>query len=985
MRKTNRSIFVFSLLFFAVGISLPARAAWVWSPEAGKFINPDETVQETPQKQFDYAQDFYKKKDLKEAADQFRILIKRYPGSQVAPESQFRLGTIYEELGDYYRAFRAYRDLLTRYPQSDRVAEAVEREYRIGNLFLSGQKGKVMGVAILSAGPRAVEVFKHIVDAAPFSDYGDKARFQLGLAYKKTNQFEEAIQTFQGLIDQHPQSTLIPQARYQIADTSYLQSVVATRDQRVMDRAAEEIERFLTRYPNSTVSEKATRLRQEIDEKNAEKNYRVALFYEKENYLDSAFIYYRDVSARYSHTSWGKKAAERLQALEKPAEFLKSQENVAASQKQKLRDQLKAEGSNPAKKKELEWQIKQTEKQEKELRKSKPETLKRRKSALELKEQNLREKWKALKKKKKFFSKNLSPDLEAAFKRWEASLQKEQSDLEREQMQIKEWGRSLGVKTTPFYNELIPFGKDAPSPLEQLHQVEAKRFREIASKQTKILREKEKLYREYEKFLNFKSTTSLQNPAHDEVREKLEKEVVEMEELDRQLQEKEALYQKNYGTPSWQAVLRVPGKVIERSARRLNPFEGNARKDWESKSPEELKVLHKQWQEKITEQKKLAETISHAFDNELERAEENRLTSKIEEPQNVSSLRHAIKQLEREIRGRYNEIQDRNDKKNALLEELEQTLHGKKHKGALSQIAAPVRGAYGAGKAFIFGLPDRGVTITNEAKQVSPKEENQAVIRSLKEAIELESILIEARNREIEQFKRELEALRAQASLEKTQPARPLLVKIPYVFVREAVVSANKLVPRKDQHEKLIEQLNKETAILEQMKKDLTNLEIVLQEKGSKAPAERQSLPQTPAVPVPDQKTLQDEIHALEKRLELLRADYERQREGYEKIRWNKIFSGRPKVRPKKLRAVEKDLTSLIEDERKIHEEEKLLLFKKKALLQQLAAGPTAEIFSKELSAAKQQIDVRLHKIEKQKIASDQELKRLQPPVHPVS
>jgi len=474
-------------LFFIVSLAAcvspdsSAFAAWVWSPEAGKFVNAEAEVQGSPQEQYDYAMEFYKQKDLKKAADQMRLLLKKFPSSNVAPEGQFRLGVIYEDMGDFFRAFRAYRDLLQRYPQTERMNEAIEREFRIGNLFLSGRRAKLLGLSILPSTPKAIEVFKHIVETAPYSELGDRAEFHLGLAYKKANRFDEAIETFQDLVSHHPKSHLVPQARFQIADSSYLQSVAATRDQRVIDRASKEIDQFLQAYPESSVSDKAAKLRQEIDEKNAEKNYRIGLFYEKENYLDSAFIYYRDVAARYPHTQWGPKAEERVKALEKPDEFLKSQEKEVQAKKGALLAELQSlTPMDSGQKEEMEWELKRLEKEEKEIQKSKPATLKRRRAALRQKEKELKQKRRNLSKKKKRFAKNPSSDLVAAFERWESSLEKEQADLVREKMKIEQWERNLDVSTAPFYAPLVPFGREAPSPVEQVHQVEAKRLADLA-------------------------------------------------------------------------------------------------------------------------------------------------------------------------------------------------------------------------------------------------------------------------------------------------------------------------------------------------------------------------------------------------------------------------------------------------------------------------------------------------------------------------
>ncbi|MBI4711533.1 MAG: hypothetical protein HY767_03610 [Candidatus Omnitrophica bacterium] len=74
-----------------------ASADWVWSPEQGKFINTESETQCGADDIFDNALDLYKEKKLDKAAEQFKIVLKQYPKSRVAPESQYRLGTIFEE------------------------------------------------------------------------------------------------------------------------------------------------------------------------------------------------------------------------------------------------------------------------------------------------------------------------------------------------------------------------------------------------------------------------------------------------------------------------------------------------------------------------------------------------------------------------------------------------------------------------------------------------------------------------------------------------------------------------------------------------------------------------------------------------------------------------------------------------------------------------------------------------------------------------
>lgn len=978
--------FVILTLLFS-SLTSPAFAAWVWSPESGKFINTDAAVQDTPQKQYDHAMTFYKKKDLKKAAEQLHLLLKKYPASHIAAEGQYQLGVIYEEMGDFYRAFQAYRELLQRYPQNERINEAIEREFRIGNLFLSGKRGTVFGLDILPSGPRAVEVFKHIAEAAPYSEYGDQAHFHLGLAYKKMGRFEEAIQAFQAVIDQYTQSPLRPQAQFQIADTSYLQSAARARDQRIMDQAAKEIDQFLKHYPNSNVSDKAAKLRQEIDEKHAEKNYRIALFYEKENFLDSAFVYYRDVILRYPHTRWGHKAKERLQALEKPAEYLKSQEAEVATRKQKLQEALRALGnSDPSRREEIQKELQKIEREEKEVRKAKHETLKRRRAALQQKEKMLQEKLKALEIKRKRFGKNLSEDLGAAFDRWQTSLEKEKAELSREKMKIKEWEKALAVDTTSVFTDMMPFRRKELSPVEQVQEVQAKRLAELVQEESLLLKEKEELYLQYEKLLAEEGLVQAEEVSYQAEREKLRASAQAIERLTNELAEKEKIHKKHFGFSPWESAWRAPKALVE-YVDALNPFDKSSSKDWESRSVEELEVLRGQWQEKVAAQKHVVDTVAQAFDKELAALDKKRIpvAEITEKGTDLTSLRRSIKQLEREIRFRYNEIQDRNKQKNQWLQELEDALHSSK--GSLEGVhraggvfTAPLRGF----RSFILGLPQRDVKLTEEAKRLAAAGMDSPQIQELQKKIDLESLLIETRNQEIQALQRDLEALRAQASLAGTPHRRSLLVKFPYTFIKEAVTSANRLVPKENREDRLIQRLNEETAKLEALKMELAQIENLMDKKTVEKPsqsgeeARRPLLKEPPEKAVLKEDVLRAEIEALKRQLQFQRQSYDKDEERFEKLRWDRISKGRQKARAEKLQEIEKKLVALITRQQKIYQEETELLGSKKQLVQKFLAELPHDIFAQDLASEREAIEFRQNELRRRDTALGEELKRIQ-------
>ncbi len=147
---------VLTFLFIFVWIPTLAQAYWVWSPEEGKFVNSETESQDAADEQYHYAMQFYNEKNLDEAIKQLERLLETYPAAPIAAEAQYRLGVIYEEKDDFGKAFNAYKKILESYPQSDRLHEVIEREFRIGNLFLSGKKGKLMGLEILPSNSKAV-------------------------------------------------------------------------------------------------------------------------------------------------------------------------------------------------------------------------------------------------------------------------------------------------------------------------------------------------------------------------------------------------------------------------------------------------------------------------------------------------------------------------------------------------------------------------------------------------------------------------------------------------------------------------------------------------------------------------------------------------------------------------------------------------------------------------------------------------------------
>lgn len=1040
----NKKVVTFFFLFLLQPLFLfPTLAYWVWSPETGKFVNPEGAVQDSAQEQFEYAMQLYKERDLDGAKEQFRNLLKKYPGSRVAPEAQYRLGTIYEEEKEYRKAFHAYKTLVESYPQSERVDEVIEREYRIANLFLSGRKGKILGMAILPSLPRAAEIFKHIVTQAPYSEWGDKAQFRLGLTYKKEGRFEEAMEAFQALIDQYPQSELVADARFQLAETAYLRSQAEFRDQRALESASEVVDQFLTRYPDATVSDKVAKLRQEIDEKNAEKNYRIALYYERENYLPSALIYYADVAHHYAHTKWGKKAQDRLKMLKEPATYLSAQDEELRQEISVVRAKLQGLTEADAIERErLERQLERLEKREKALQKMKKESLERRDEDLQRRQSELKEKFKRLENKAKLLKDNPSEDLKRAIERWRASLEEERDQLEREKQKLQEWRRSLGVGEG-FSWGFLPFIGETKSPVEKVRRIEAKELYEVANRKKLLLSEKEVLYKQYNEL-----ATTLQvlerrklGLGHEQMSaetaskiggEELALRYRKLDSLQRQiavleteLKEAQKAYEEQYGTSFWSSWLASSGNALQSSVGTIAssvekslgwlPSLSGKREDLENQSLQQLLEKRMHLREKIATQQTLIHSLEQAFNEELAIEEQRRLMDTLETSGqvDVNDLRRSIKQIEKDVRSRYQEIQDRHKHKKELIEALDRLLKGEaREAGGLQKTAriatAPVRGFARFWKAFLFGLPDRDAALTRAVESVNTDPRTKTAAKRLKEEIEIESLLIEAKSREIRHLERELEILKARASLAGGLKFRSAFVTVPYEIVGEAIDKAKRLIPRKERDEVLIQGLDKETKELEALKAELRMIEVAIAQKDTsvskraeeeQVPIEKKALTTQKAVSPSAREATRTELEAkiksLAKELELRRKEYEKERallhtqlaalsreaKGVQGDYQQKIehIAEREAKLNEELEEIKASLKKVIEREKELEKSETEILVKRINKIDELLKKVTSKAISQDLLTERERLEQRISQVEGRANFLTNELQRIHP------
>jgi outer membrane protein assembly factor BamD len=287
------------LLFAAACVVFPERspAPVVFRPgEKVKYRTPgEEEIIGNANELFSQAEAAAQNGDSKRAIKIYKRLVKRYPRSNVAPEATFRAAKLTEQEGDLLKAAAIYRGLMETYPQTPHFQEAIESQFRIGEIYLNGKKKKILGVPLVSTMDDAVEMFAAIVRSAPYGRYTARAQFDIGRAREKEGSNDLAIEAYQSVVEKFPNDPLAVDAQYQIGYVWLAAARGGTYDPDAADRARTAFQDFLFRYPKS---EKAAQARENLallDHRVIKGSLEIAKYYDKAKNYRAAVLYYNEV------------------------------------------------------------------------------------------------------------------------------------------------------------------------------------------------------------------------------------------------------------------------------------------------------------------------------------------------------------------------------------------------------------------------------------------------------------------------------------------------------------------------------------------------------------------------------------------------------------------------------------------------------------------------------------------------------------------
>src|SRR5438874_10904665 len=333
-------------LFFLVPLSLfvirSADAAVVFRPgEKAKYVAPgEEELNGNAAEHFENSQKAEREGNPKRAIRAYRQLVRKYPRDTLAAGAAFRGAVLIEQVRLHLEAANTYRLVVINYPTSPHFNEAIEGQFRIGEIYLAGKKLKLLGIPFATSMDLAVEIFAAVIRTAPYGKYTARAQFDIGLAREKQGANDAALQAYAAVVDKFPNDPIAADAQYQIGYIWFTASRGGTKDIAATTNARTAFQDFLFRYPNS---EKAPQARANLDlleHKSTTRSFDVARYYDKMKAYRAAVIYYNEVIRQQPGSAESEKAKQRIDQLRaklgdkvlRPLQETEAEKNKAADQ-----------------------------------------------------------------------------------------------------------------------------------------------------------------------------------------------------------------------------------------------------------------------------------------------------------------------------------------------------------------------------------------------------------------------------------------------------------------------------------------------------------------------------------------------------------------------------------------------------------------------------------------------------------------------------
>ena len=156
-------------------------------------------------------------------------------------------------------------------------------------------KNRFLGIKSRVDRDRASKMLAQVRDNAPRSKEAPKAQYAIAQLWEVEKKEDRAIEAYETLLDEYPESNLTAEAQYRIGIILLSQSNRGNQNQANLDKADDAFHDLLLRYPNSKRAPDARAQISKIAGLDLQRSFDVGEFYYKKKQYTSASFYFREV------------------------------------------------------------------------------------------------------------------------------------------------------------------------------------------------------------------------------------------------------------------------------------------------------------------------------------------------------------------------------------------------------------------------------------------------------------------------------------------------------------------------------------------------------------------------------------------------------------------------------------------------------------------------------------------------------------------
>ncbi|WP_432797774.1 outer membrane protein assembly factor BamD [Poriferisphaera sp. WC338] len=253
-----------------------------------------------------------------EAEEKAKSWIGQYPDHPMLVEAYLLSGDAKTGRKYYYKALYDYEKVISDYPASEQYHTALEREYQIGRLFLTGTKRRLFSLPIVPADGEGEELMIRIQERAPGSALAERASLFLADYFYDLGDMKDAAEAYDLFLTNYPESLQREWAMLRLIRASLARFKGPEYDPTGLVEAQTRLLIFEREFPASAERIGAKSLLTRISESLALKDIAAAEWYAVRGNNISAAVVYRRVVQDYPQTTAAQTALSRLASLDIP-------------------------------------------------------------------------------------------------------------------------------------------------------------------------------------------------------------------------------------------------------------------------------------------------------------------------------------------------------------------------------------------------------------------------------------------------------------------------------------------------------------------------------------------------------------------------------------------------------------------------------------------------------------------------------------------